>query len=58
MTWRWTDVAPASRLVIDLKLDPSAAGTVEINVPAGFEGKVGLTPADLGSPAPTNSGFR
>jgi len=54
VSWRWTDVTPASRLTVDLKLDPATAGTVEIKVPAGFEGRVGLTPADLGSPAPTN----
>jgi hypothetical protein len=49
--WAWADVAAGQRVTADLKLDPAAAGTVEVKLPAG-ERDARLVPADLGTPPP------
>jgi hypothetical protein len=47
--WRWVDVPADGQLTLDLAIDPSTVGAVEVTAPAGLKGKVRLAPTDPGS---------
>lgn len=44
--WKWVDVAPVTTMTENFTLDASAAGGVEVAVPAGVTGTVLVAPAD------------
>jgi len=44
--WKWVDVGPQSTVAVDLTIDATRTGGLEVNVPLGALGKVQLAPAD------------
>jgi len=43
---KWVTLTPDSQLTVDLTIDPSAVGSLEVTVPADTKGKVQLAPVD------------
>jgi len=56
IAWKWVDVKSGATITIDLTLDASQVGGLEVAVPLEALGKVQLSPAeDAGQPAPSET---